>query len=232
MKLCISTAQKNNILKTINNHEADIYIFPECALTGYGNNEYINVNDIKSFDKNVFLGASVKETDGKYNEYLMINKKGDIYKYKKTHLGFNEKKIYKSGSELVLFNVDGLCFGVAVCIESHMPELTKALCENGAEVIIYPFATPSACGSRKKIWNKYMNARAYDNNAFVIATNLYGGIMAVNPMGDIIIEDYEKETLVIDINIDEVYELRISEKKNFNKRLNKEVLYKVNKYDV
>jgi len=113
-----------------------------------------------------------------------------------------------------------------------MPELTQTLCENGAEVIIYPFATPEVCGSRKNIWNKYMKARAYDNRAFVIAANLYGGIMVINPKGDKLIEEYEKDTIVIDIDVDEVYELRNSEKKNFNKRLNKKVLNKVNKYDI
>ena len=232
MRLCISTAQRDKIIKTINNYEADIYIFPECALTGYGNNEFINTCDIKSFGKNTFLGASIEESDGRYNEYLMISKNGDIYKYKKTHLGINEKKTYKKGRELTLFNVDGVCFGVGICIESHMPELTQALCENGAEVMIYPFATPKACGSRKNIWNKYMKARAYDNNVFVIATNLYGGIMVIDPKGDTKIEDHVRDTAVIDIDIDEVHKLRNSEKKNFNKRLDKEVLKKVSKYGI
>lgn len=232
MRLCISTAQRDNINKTINNHEADIYIFPECALTGYGNNEFINTCDIKSFGKNVFLGASVEESDGRYNEYLFISKNGDIYKYKKTHLGINEKKIYKRGSELALFNVEGIFFGSAICIESHMSEITQTLCRNGAEVIIYPFATPLVCGSREKIWDKYLNTRAYDNNTFVIATNLYGGIMAVSPDGETIIKEYERDTVVIDINIDEVHKLRNSDKKNFNKRLDKEVLKKVSRYGV
>jgi predicted amidohydrolase len=126
--------------------------------------------------------------------------------------------------------VKGISFGIAMCIESHIPEISKILCKNGAEVLIFPFATPSVCGNRKEIWNKYLPARAYDNNAYVIATNLYGGMMAITPDGEVITENYIDDTIVVKIDTEEVKKRRSKYKLNYNGRVKNEVLGKVGKY--
>ncbi len=229
LNICISTQKHNKIEDVISGNSADIFVFPELALTGQKDN-YIGSEEIKSYQENVFLGAAVKEGNEIFNEYILSSKGGEIYRYRKTHLGEKESDYYVAGNSLSVMKANDVAFGIALCIESHIPEISTVLCEKGAEVLIFPFATPRVCGSRKEIWNKYLPARAYDNNAYVIATNLYGGMMVISPSGEVLIENYADETITIEIDTEEVRKRRAKNKLNYNSRLKPEVLGKVKKY--
>jgi len=228
LNICISIAKENRIAQVLQAYDADLYVFPEYALTG-GRAAMLTPNQIKGFSKDVFLGAAVQEKEGCFSEYLYLGHKGERYVYRKTHLGEAEAKSLTAGKTLSIMQVNELNFGIAVCIESHMPAISEALCDHGAEVLLFPFAMPLGHGDRQSIWQKYLPARAYDNNAYVIATNLYGGMMAIAPDGTIIKEAYEQEAMIVTLDKEQVQCRRAKSKLCYNKKINKNMLDEVKK---
>lgn len=204
---------------------AKFIVFGECALTGYAINRK-NIQTISLDDKyiqklieialtykiTIFLGANTKENNNIYNTYLMIKDNGEVVNYNKTHLGKKENEKYKQGDELTIFKTENIQFGTATCIESHIPEIFLTHRLNGSEIMLLPFASTSNCGNRQDIWKKYILSRGYDYGQYIICVNLTGvsegysftgGIMVVNPKGDIVYEYYSKEEKMVVIELNE-----------------------------
>ncbi len=224
------------IITLVNDYEADYYVFPESCITGYSSKpERINaislederlqtlVNVAREKNCHIFAGANIVSNGKNYIAYLHINEKIDTYY--KTHLGIKESGVFSSGTELKVFNAS-IPTGITICIESHFPDVAQSLRLKGAEIILVPFASPKVCGGRKKLWHKYLTARAYDNQVFLFATNLTGkldgltfsgGMIAVDPRGNTMYENYEDSELVKVIEIDEsvVAKSRGREKLNY-----------------
>jgi len=136
------------IIKAYEN-SSDIVIFPESTLTGYTsdindviyiklNNKYlIKLKEISiELNIEIFIGANLMIDNELFNSYLYIYQKIDYYH--KTHLGKNEEKIFNKGSNLNLFKSKNALIGIAICIESHIPEIFITHRLNGAKIIITP----------------------------------------------------------------------------------------------
>lgn len=128
-----------------------------------------------------------------------------IATYRKVHLydafGLRESDVICPSSvvEPVVFELDGLTFGLLTCYDLRFPESARVLIDHGAEVLILPSAwTP---GVRKEDhWETLVRARAIENTAYVIAANQApplstGGSLAVDPMGVVLAELGEKTGL-------------------------------------
>jgi len=229
------------IIKSIETEkEVSYFVLAENALTGYTSEpselNTINLEDdrllsLKNYchknDIHLFVGAALKLTDGYYNSYLYIHKTIQIYH--KTHLGLREKRLFKAGDELNVFQTEAMNFGTCICIESHMPDIAQTYALKGAECLLMPFASPSPCGSRKDIWEKYLPARAYDNGLYVIAINMTGalreltysgGLMVINPKGQIIMSYFgDEETIrVVDLEKEQVEARKIGKTNYLNRR--------------
>ncbi len=210
------------IVAIVEGNDADYFVFPESCITGYSSDPARVVTitrqsevlqDLKQLatKKNchIFAGANL-DLDGKhYIAYMHFHEAIDYYF--KTHLGTREVKHFSSGDALKVFDATRPT-GVSICIESHFPDIAQTLRLKGAEILLVPFASPKTCGGRQKLWHKYLPARAYDNQVFLFATNLTGerdgltfsgGMMAVDPRGNIIYENYEAVERVAVIEIDE-----------------------------
>ncbi len=230
---------EKNVDKMINivrENNADYYVFPESCITGYSSDpskinaitiEDANLNKLVSIASekkcHVFAGANIRSEGKTYIAYLHISEKIDFYY--KTHLGIKESSIFSSGNELKVFD-SPIPTGISICIESHFPDVAQTLRLKGAEIILVPFASPKVCGGRKKLWHKYLTSRAYDNQVFLFATNLTGeldglifsgGMIAVDPRGNTIYENYESKEYVKIIEIDEsvISKARGREKLNY-----------------
>ncbi len=241
----IALAQINNtpsvdgniekIIEIVNNYQADYYVFPESCMTGYASKpEQINtitlddsrlvkLQQLASQKRcHIFVGANLSKNDEKFIAYLHLHKSTDVYY--KTHLGIKEEKVYSRGSNLKVFSALRP-IGISICIESHFPDIAQSLRLMGAEMILVPFASPKVCGGREKLWNKYLPARAYDNQIFLFATNLTGvanglvfsgGMMAVDPRGKVIFEYYDDKEHVEVIEIDENMVKKVRQKAKVN----------------
>lgn len=223
--------------------DVDCFVLPECALTGYNSKSVLRIDldhpvyeklvklAVK-YDSHIFVGAMTSD----HISYYHISDKIEIYN--KCHLGAKEERLFQSGDKLRMFTVDDVKIGTALCIESHIPDITQSYALSGAEVILMPFATPDVCGERKKLWSKYLPARAYDNGVYVLACNLTGqdfsgGLSAYDYKGDIILESYEtKESIqIVNLDFEGLRKRKQSSKVNFLNR-RKPMLYRKDDYGI
>lgn len=127
--------------------------------------------------------------------------------YRKAHLGRSERDFFTPGNSLPVFNSPKVRFAVQICWDLHFPEAVTTLALKGCELVLAPHASPVVAGNRKKIWLKYLPARAYDNSLYLAAVNLVGndgrqtfsgGTMVLGPQGNVLAENFEgKEALTV-----------------------------------
>lgn len=101
--------------------------------------------------------------------------------------------------------------GLATCYDLRFPEMFRALVDAGAEVVIVPAAWPAA---RVAAWRTLLQARAIENQVFVIACNtagthagteMGGNSLVVSPTGEILGEAARGErVLTLDLDLDDV----------------------------
>jgi len=203
---------------------SDIICFPEACLTGYDSNDprrsCISLDDDhieKISDLSINLQMSIifgfMENQGNhlYITQAVSDKKGILSFYRKTHLGRKERKNFSPGDEIPVFRLPEATIGVHLCWESHFPEISTKMRKEGAEIILISYASPLQPARRKETWMKHLPARAYDNGVYVGAVNQIGdngkgvvfggGIMAFDPKGNIIAEQFSDDDSVVTIKI-------------------------------
>ncbi|MER7050987.1 MULTISPECIES: carbon-nitrogen family hydrolase [unclassified Streptomyces] len=153
-------------------------------------------------DAGVWLHAgSVPERspDGRlYNTSLVFSPSGDLAAaYRKIHrFGFDkgEAVLMGAGSELVTVRLPGTTLGVATCYDLRFPELFRGLVDAGAETLVVPAGWPER---RRSHWTLLAQARAVENQAFVLACGTAGthaGVpqaghsIVVGPWGEVLAE--------------------------------------------
>ncbi|MBO8137556.1 MAG: nitrilase [Desulfotomaculum sp.] len=212
---------------------ADIICFPELAVQGYSRSDsdfcsepipgpsssYISSLS-KQYNITILAGTAEKNKSGKPYITHLVSTPGGIDKYRKTHLGSSEKPYFSEGNQLPVFKTEKAVFGVQICWDLHFPEVTTIMSLKGAEIIFAPHASPRIAGSRKDMWLKYLTARAYDNTVYLAACNLIGsngkgscfsgGIMVVDPKGNVIAEDFngQESMLVVDLDAEMINKIR------------------------
>lgn len=101
--------------------------------------------------------------------------------------------------------------GLSTCYDLRFPELYRKQVDAGAEVFVIPAAWPAA---RVAAWRTLLQARAIENQAFVIACNtagthagteMGGNSAIVSPTGEVLAEAGRGErTITLDIDLDDV----------------------------
>ncbi|ALM83492.1 nitrilase-related carbon-nitrogen hydrolase [Bordetella sp. N] len=92
--------------------------------------------------------------------------------------------------ELVVFECDGIKFGLLNCYDLRFPEMSRLLVEKGADALIV--ASGWVAGPLKALqWETLARARAIENTCYVVACcqpapNSVGLSMIVDPMGAVI----------------------------------------------
>jgi predicted amidohydrolase len=121
---------------------------------------------------------------------------------------------YVAGNDFPVFETQHATFGLAMCSEAYMPEVTRALALRGAEVILLPAGT-----DKQRLWESWRNliwSRAIENLAITATTqNLFdpserGMAMVATPEG-IVFETTRPGMFLIDIDLDRIRDLRTQE---------------------
>ncbi len=198
--------------KAVSEHAAELVVFPETVTTGYetglsaeGLWDLVDeapgriTQDIQSAAKR--LGVHVVwptyRRGGQrgivYNSAILIGPQGEIIGiYDKTHPAPWERTDGGGwatvGKRADVFQTELGDIGMIICYDGDFPELSRLLAVKGAEIII----RASALQRSYDIWYITNAARAYDNNVYVIASNLigpdacgnygFGHSMIVNPI--------------------------------------------------
>jgi predicted amidohydrolase len=167
----------------------------------------------------VHMGSIVERDDmGRmFNTSILIGADGELVaSYRKIHLfgfGEGEPKVMTPGDQVVVHGN----LGLATCYDLRFPELFRLLLDAGAEVMLLPAAWPAR---RVAHWRLLAQARAVENQAYVVACNtagthagvpMGGGSLVVDPWGTVLAEaGTDEEVLTVDLDLDLVGRTRTS----------------------
>lgn len=191
---------------------ADLVVLPELWTTGaFAYEEFgreaeplegptYDVMAKAASDAGVWLHAgSIPERDPEgplYNTSLVFSPAGELAAaYRKIHrFGFDkgEAVLMGAGRDLVTVRLPGTTLGVATCYDLRFPELFRGLAAAGAEVLVIPAGWPER---RRAHWTLLAQARAVENQAFVLACGTAGTHAGVPQAGHSIVVDPWGEVL-------------------------------------
>ncbi|MFI9611200.1 carbon-nitrogen family hydrolase [Streptomyces sp. NPDC052023] len=152
-------------------------------------------------DTGVWLHAgSIPERDPEgplYNTSLVFSPSGDLVAaYRKIHrFGFDkgEAVLMGAGDDLVTVRLPGATtLGLATCYDLRFPELFRGLVDAGAETLVVPAGWPER---RRSHWTLLAQARAVENQAYVLACGTAGTHAGVPQAGHSIVVDPWGEVL-------------------------------------
>ena len=209
----VTDSKTENLQRVIRSLEAvgrdcDLVVFPEYSM-GYSkgalsrdfvedlaeplNAEFVESVAEKSKEKQIVVVLPIFEKDDSsvFNTAVIIDRGKVKGGYRKIHLfdalGYRESEFFRPGSELVLFDVGGMTFGVVTCYDVRFPELIKKEVMSGATAIIVPaawFRGPL----KEEQWQTLLMARAAETTSYVIGVgnaneNFVGRSLVVDPFG-------------------------------------------------
>lgn len=142
-----------------------------------------------------------KEGRGRNQSLVIAPGGGELARYTKMQpfsLG-GEADVHESGASPVTFAWSGFKIAPLICYDLRFPELARSAVKLGAEVLIYIAAWPV---KRFQHWITLLQARAIENQAYVIGVNRTGSdpqfsyngrSLVVDPHGVIIADAGERE---------------------------------------
>ncbi len=166
--------------------DADLVVLPELPITGYF---FVSREEIKELAEPIPEGPSVKrlkelsarnnlhivtgfleEDKGKfYNSAILVYPSGEVKKYRKVHLFYEEKLFFEPGDlGFPVFSVNGAKVGIMVCFDWVYPEAARSLALKGAEIIAHPanLVLPYCQDA--------MITRSIENRVFTVTANRCG----------------------------------------------------------
>ncbi|MFF1922264.1 carbon-nitrogen family hydrolase [Streptomyces sp. NPDC058221] len=151
-------------------------------------------------DAGVWLhaGSFVERADDGtlYNTTLVFTPEGErVAAYRKIHrFGFDkgEAVMMGAGDELVTLALPGTTIGLATCYDLRFPEMFRGLVDAGAETLVVAAGWPER---RRAHWTLLAQARAVENQAYVLAVGSAGTHAGIPQAGHSIVVDPWGEVL-------------------------------------
>lgn len=128
--------------------------------------------------------AERKDDAKAYNTSVLYGPDGTLLAhYRKMHLFdvdlsetggvcFKESDTTGRGTDIVVADTTVGKVGLSICFDLRFPEVYRALCDQGAELLTVPSAFTMMTG--KDHWHALLRARAIENQAWVIAPGQWG----------------------------------------------------------
>ena len=171
-----------NALKDV---RADLLVLPELATSGYAlQNRTLATSVAESIpgpttdllqklarrmDGYIVVGIPEIEGTDVFNSAAIVGRDGVVGTYRKTHLFWDEKKLFKPGDTgFKVWDLGHFKLGVMICFDWAFPESAGTLARGGAEVIAHPsnLVLPHAVNA--------MPIRSLENRVFTITCNRTG----------------------------------------------------------
>ncbi len=137
--------------------------------------------------------------------------------YRKLHLFklMKEHQYLQAGQSPLLLDLPWGKTGIAICYDLRFPELFRRYALEGARIILLPAEWPA---ERINHWRVLLQARAIENQLYIVAVNTIGTIgdtrfgghsMVVDPWGSILVEAGDEAALLtLDLDLDRVEQVR------------------------
>lgn len=208
-KEIMKAAQKN----------VELILLPEMSLTGFSmNTEVTKENDFETINKlsqcaqkyKIAIGFGwVKDCGEKSeNHYTIVDKKGDILSdYVKIHpfSYVGENNFFRGGTNIVTFQLNNICFSSFICYDLRFPEIFQAA-SKVANIILVAANWPE---KRCEHWKCLLQARAIENQVYILAVNCVGEINGIKYSGDSCIINPEGRFLIVSSEREEVLEYEL-----------------------
>lgn len=197
---------------------SSLLVLPELCLHGYS---YENIPSMKRWwlpditeeisaisrmHSIAIAGTFVEKNQiGFFNTFMMVDSTGKvIHTYRKIHLfgELGEQSFFTAGDSASSSTTAYGTTGAGICYDLRFPELFRKLALDGCLMMILPAEWPA---SRVNHWRVLLQARAIENQVFMIGVNCTGTIIDVNyaghsmvisPWGEILAEAGEGEELL------------------------------------
>ncbi len=238
-KLGDVSGNKEKIIQSIyrsREAQAHILVTPELSTLGFGSGDIyldrVNENlDALEEIREVSAEAGVTTIVGfvdrddrgfYYNAAAVIVNGKIIGRYRKVQLVnyrlFDEKRYFRPGSRLPVFDTPRARIGVLICEDVWFPEPARAVTFRGAELIVVLSASPYDRG-KNTLWKDFLKERVRDNILPFVFVNqsgiqdgvtYWGGSMVFNASGKLIKELplIEEAFDVVEIDLEESRRLR------------------------
>lgn len=211
---------------------AELVAFPELSLPGYPpedlllNSSFIEAN-LEALQRltratrgiTVIVGF-VDMIDDIYNAAAVLHDGRVAGVYHKIYLPnygvFDEDRYFQSGTEFLVFDLNGTAVGVNICEDIWYPgDPTRAQCLEGkAQLIVNISSSPYHAG-KMHFRQRMLATRAWDYSAIVAYVNLVGGqdelvfdggSMVLDQSGELlcVAKSFEEDLLVVDLDLDQV----------------------------
>jgi len=196
---------------------AQLICFPEQFATGWDPLSGKNVQDLTGSiitrlqtcakANRIAVIGSLREAASPYprNTSVAIGNNGQIIsRYSKIHLfsPAKEDEHFIPGAGLGIFPLGTLTCGLTICYDLRFPELFRIYAQRGVQAVFVPSAWPA---SRIRHWELFIQARAAENQMYVIGVNTTGttpvdrysgSSMAADPHGTVISRANDAEQLL------------------------------------
>lgn len=204
-----------NALKESFEQGLDCVFMPEMSFTGFSmsvsntaedDNATVNLMSDYSKEFHVALGfgwVSHSVERGYENHYTIVDTAGKVISdYVKCHPFFSEHDIFSPGTELPFCRIKGIGISNVICYDLRFPELFRNM-KQDAHVVLVPAQWPA---SRRDHWMSLLQARAIENQVYIVGINGTGNIggtyysgdsCVINPDGIVIYNASESEGLHI-----------------------------------
>ena len=200
---------------------AQLAVFPECALSGYGfsSKEEGLAHAVRIDGPEVAKVADVAartgcgcvfgllERDGTklYNACVLVGPGGILGTYRKVHLPFLGIDMFADPGDrpFAVHDLGGLRVGMHICYDGSFPETARVLTLLGADLVVLPtnWPTHSECAAEHMI-----PTRAMENTIYFMAVNrvgeesgfrFIGSSSIADPSGKILARAGEGEEVII-----------------------------------
>jgi formamidase len=188
----------------------ELYVFPEVYLTALGSwddgypSGYVEsvaepiggtlTQRISELSRSVgkwIVPGSIYEASGGdvYNTALVFDPQGELVARYRKIMPWMPYETTRPGTELTVFDIPDVGrFGLIICFDAWVPEITRNLAWMGAEVILQPTYTRT---NDRELELVLTRANAIANQVYVVSPN-YGGLMGtggslmVDPEGHVL----------------------------------------------
>jgi predicted amidohydrolase len=168
---------------------ADVVLFPECAVTGYGYDfSSLTPKEIREalhaisglaarWRVNLLVGSPVYRNGRWQNCLVVFDRTGRaVHCYAKCQLTEADRRSFSPGNSIALFELDGVCATAIICHERRYPELVRLAVMAGAQVLFHPNAGMDtlAVSRRKRGGRDGIAVRAFENGIYYVFANSVG----------------------------------------------------------
>ena len=204
--------------------EAEVVVLPEMFSTGFTMNATAMAEEMDgptvtwmknlAAEKRIILTGSliIHEHGQYYNRLLWVLPDGKIGQYDKKHLfGYaGETEHYTAGQKRLIASVKGWKVNLLICYDLRFPVWSRQqLQDQGAEydLLIYVANWPSR---RNIAWKTLLQARAIENQCYVVGVNRVGTDGNDNPRtGDSMVVDPLGAVIYHKANEEDVFSFRL-----------------------